>query len=141
MFRKILFVSSLIVTNIAAATSFGEHVTITDYEPVIVMSGAGKNLTVISLDSTVPMAKVRKFFDLGANGAQQIDYVVNCANKSVALAGFQVTTSLNQAPSAAEAAPSFDDLSFYKPVLDIDRNAVNTACDKRLSMSETTQAN
>ena len=141
MFRKFFFVVSVLVTNAAVATSFGEQVTISDNEPVIVMSGVGKNWTMISLDNTVPMAKVRKFFDLGANGAQQIDYVVNCADKSVALAGFQVLTSMDQAPTTAASVPSFDDLSFYKPVLDIDRNAANTACDKRLAMSGATQTN
>jgi hypothetical protein len=59
----------------------------------------------------------------------------------VALAGFQVLKSSDSAPSANAAVPSFDDLSFYKPVLEIDRNAANTACDKRLAMSEFPKTN
>jgi hypothetical protein len=39
------------------------------------------------------------------------------------------------------AVPSFDDLSFYIPKLDIDRNVANTACDKRLAQSETIKTN
>jgi hypothetical protein len=37
--------------------------------------------------------------------------------------------------------PSYDDLSFYTPKLDIDRNVANTACDKRLAMSNGTSMN
>lgn len=123
------------------ATSFGEQVTIANTEPVVMISGTGNNWTMIAQDSTYQMAKVRKFFDLGANGAQQIDYVVNCSDKSVALAAFQVLKSSDSAPSANAAVPSFDDLSFYKPALEIDRNAANTACDKRLAMSEFPKTN
>lgn len=141
MIKNILIISSILVANSAVATSFGEQVTIANTEPVVMISGTGNNWTMIAQDSTYQMAKVRKFFDLGANGAQQIDYVVNCSDKSVALAGFQVLKSSDSAPSANAAVPSFDDLSFYKPVLEIDRNAANTACDKRLAMSEFPKTN
>jgi hypothetical protein len=139
--KNILIISSILVANSAVATSFGEQVTIANTDPVVMISGTGNNWTMIAQDSTYQMAKVRKFFDLGANGAQQIDYVVNCSDKSVALAGFQVLKSSDSAPSANAAVPSFDDLSFYKPVLEIDRNAANTACDKRLAMSEFPKTN
>lgn len=141
MIKNILIISSILVANSAVATSFGEQVTIANTEPVVMISGTGNNWTMIAQDSTYQMAKVRKFFDLGANGAQQIDYVVNCSDKSVALAGFQVLKSSDSAPSANAAVPSFDDLSFYKPVLEIDRNAANTACDKRIAMSEFPKTN
>ncbi len=141
MIKNILIVSSMLVANSAMATSFGEQVTIANTEPVVMVSGTGNNWTMIAQDSTYQMAKVRKFFDLGANGAQQIDYVVNCSDKSVALAGFQVLKSSDSAPAANAEVPSFDDLSFYKPVLEIDRNAANTACDKRLAMSEIPKTN
>jgi hypothetical protein len=39
------------------------------------------------------------------------------------------------------ASPSYDDLSFYTPKLDIDRNVANTACDKRLAMSNSNSTN
>lgn len=141
MIKNILIISSILVANSAVATSFGEQVTIANTEPVVMISGTGNNWTMIAQDSTYQMAKVRKFFDLGANGAQQIDYVVNCSDKSVALAGFQVLKSSDSVPSANAAVPSFDDLSFYKPVLEIDRNAANTACDKRIAMSEFPKTN
>ena len=136
MIKNILFVSCILLANTALATSFDEQATIADNESVVLIAGTGNNWTKIAQDSTYQMAKVRKFFDLGANGAQQIDYVINCVDKSVALAGFQVLKSSDQAPSTAAGVPSFDDLSFYKPVLQIDRNAANTACDSRLAMSD-----
>lgn len=141
MIKNILLVSSILVANTAMATSFGEQATITDNESVILISGTGNNWTKIAQDNTYQMAKVRKFFDLGANGAQQIDYVINCSDKSVALAGFQVFKTADQAPSHTAVVPSFDDLSFYKPVMEIDRNAANTACDQRLALSSVTQTN
>ena len=141
MLRKFFVVASLLAANAAMATSFGEQATIADGEPIILISGAGKNWTMISMDSTVHMVKVRKFFDMGANGAQQIDYVVNCTDKSVALAAFQVLKSSDIAPLTAAAIPSFDDLSFHKHILDIDRNTENSACSKRLAMADIAQTN
>lgn len=141
MFRKFFIVASLLVTTTAMATSFGEQATIADNEPAVLISGAGKNWTMLSMDNTRQMVKVRKFFDMGANGAQQIDYVVNCADKSVALAGFQVLKSSDITPPTAAAIPSFDDLSFHKHILDIDRNTENSACLKRLAMADIAQTN
>jgi hypothetical protein len=66
---------------------------------------------------------------------------VNCTNKTVALADFQVLQSSENVPSGPLAVTSYDALSFYKPKLDIDRNVANTACDKRLAQSEAIQTN
>ena len=140
MFRNTLIAASLLISSIASATSADQQVTIADNEPVLLIADSSNSWTVISMDSGREMSKVRKFFDMGANGVQQIDYVVNCNNKSVALAGFNVLKSTESAPSGPMAVPSFDDLSFYMPQLDIDRNVANTACDKRLAMSATPTA-
>jgi hypothetical protein len=58
----------------------------------------------------------------------------------VALAGFSILKSEN-VPAGPMASPSYDDLSFYTPKLDIDRNVANTACDKRLAMSNSNSTN
>ena len=113
----------------------------TDNEPVMLAAAAGNTWTIISMENSKKMSKVRKFFDMGANGVQQIDYVVNCANKSVALAGFQVLKSSQDLPSGPMNVVSYDDLSFYTPKLDIDRNVANTACDKRLAQADIIQTN
>jgi hypothetical protein len=141
MFRTFLVVTSLLAANVSIAAASDEQATLTDNEPVMVVAAAGNSWTVISMENSKQMSKVRKFFDMGANGVQQIDYVVNCRDKSVALAGFQVLKSSENVPSGPMAVPSFDDLSFYIPKLDIDRNVANTACDKRLAQSETIKTN
>ncbi len=141
MFRTLLVVTSLLAANASTAATSDEQVTLTDNESVALVAAAGKSWTVISMENSKQMSNVRKFFDMGANGVQQIDYVVNCSNKSVALAGFQVLKSAANAPSGPMAVSSYDDLSFYMPKLDIDRNVANTACDKRLAQSDTVQTN
>ncbi len=141
MFRALLVVTGLLAANASFAAAYDEQPTLADNEPVMVVGAAGNSWTVISMENSMQMSKVRKFFDMGASGVQQIDYVVNCRDKSVALAGFQVLQSTDNAPSGPMAVPSYDDLSFYLPKLDIDRNVANTACDKRLAQSETIQTN
>jgi hypothetical protein len=141
MFRTFLVVTSLFAANVATATTSVEQSTLIDNEPVMAVAAVGKSWTVISMENSKQMAKVRKFFDMGANGVQQIDYVVNCTNKTVALADFQVLQSSENVPSGPLAVSSYDALSFYKPKLDIDRNVANTACDKRLAQSEAVQTN
>ena len=140
MFRTLLAVSSLLVATASMAAGADQQTTSMDNEPAVV-AAAGNSWTVISMENSKKMSKVRKFFDMGANGVQQIDYVVNCANKSVALAGFQVLKSSENLPSGPMNVASYDDLSFYTPKLDIDRNVANTACDKRLAQADTIQTN
>ncbi len=141
MFRHILALTVLIASNAAMANASDNQATISDNEPVMLLATSANSWTVISMESKREMSKVRKFFDMGVAGVQQIDYVVNCANKSVALAGFSVLKSSENAPAGPMAVSSYDDLSFYTPKLDIDRNVANTACDKRLAMSNNVSAN
>jgi len=141
MFRTLIAVSTLLVASLSMAAGVEEQATMTDNEPVMLVAAAGNTWTIISMENSKKMSKVRKFFDMGANGVQQIDYVVNCANKSVALAGFQVLKSSQDLPSGPMNVVSYDDLSFYTPKLDIDRNVANTACDKRLAQADIIQTN
>ncbi|MFM7633048.1 MAG: hypothetical protein ACKO65_06775 [Betaproteobacteria bacterium] len=141
MFRTVLVAISLLAANVTLAAASDEQATLTENDPVMLVAAAGNSWTIMSMENSKQMAKVRKFFDMGAVGVQQIDYVVNCVNKSVALAGFQILQSSENAPSGPMAVPSYDDLSFYMPQLDIDRNVANTACDKRLALSGTVNAN
>lgn len=141
MFRHILVLTAIIASNTVLANASNEQAIISDNEPVILVAASANSWTVISMESNREMSKVRKFFDMGANGVQQIDYVVNCSNKSVALAGFSILKPSENAPSGPMTVPSYDDLSFYTPKLDIDRNVANTACDKRLALSNGTSMN
>jgi hypothetical protein len=141
MFRSILTATALIASNLAVAAPVDVQATIANGEPVMLTAAAGNSWTVISMESSRGMSTVRKFFDMGVSGVQQIDYVVNCTNNSVALAGFSILKSSESAPSGPMAVASYDDLSFYSPKLDIDRNVANTACDKRFAMAKGTSTN
>jgi hypothetical protein len=141
MIRTLLVVSSLIAAGMSTAATPDQQLTLASDSPIELVAAAGNSWTVISMENSKQMSNVRKFFDMGANGVQQIDYVVNCTNKSVALAGFHVLQSSKHVPSGPMAVASYDELSFYMPKLDIDRNVANTACDKRLAQSESIQNN
>lgn len=136
MNRKFFVVVSLLASTTAMATSYGERTTIADNEPAFLFRGAGKNWTMLSMDKKRQMTMVRKFFDMGTSGAHQIDFVVNCADKSVALADFQVVKSTDITPSPAAVVQSFDDLSFHKDMLDIDQLTGNFACQKQLAAAD-----
>lgn len=141
MFRLILSATALIAANLVVAAPLDEQTTNANGEPVMLMAATSNSWTVISMENSRGMSNVRKFFDMGASGVQQIDYVVNCANNSVALAGFSILKSSENAPSGPMAVASYDDLSFYSPKLDIDRNVANTACDKRFAMAKGNSTN
>ena len=140
MFNKFAFVVGLVLANSAFAAGSDNVAVVTDKDDVMMVAAVGNTWSVVAMDNTNGMSKVRKFFDLGENGVQQIDYVVNCADQSVALAGFAVlkTADTNH---ARLAEPSYDDLSFYKPKLDIDRNIANNVCDKRVAMGNNGSTN
>jgi len=44
---------------------------------------------------------VRELHDMGSSGVQQIDYLVNCTNQTLALTGFAVITSRGRLTSFA----------------------------------------
>jgi hypothetical protein len=140
MFNKFAFVVGLVLANSAFAAGSDNVAVVTDKDDVMMVAAVGNTWSVVAMDNTNGMSKVRKFFDLGENGVQQIDYVVNCADQSVALAGFAVlkTADTNH---ARLTEPNYDDLTFYKPKLDIDRNIANNVCDKRVAMSNNGSTN
>ena len=78
MFRHIFVLTALIASSTILANASDEQATITSNEPVITLAVSDNSWTVISMESNRGMSKVRKFFDMGAGGVQQIDYVVNC---------------------------------------------------------------
>ena len=59
MIRPLLIVTSLFVANVATATASAEQVTIGDNEPVILVATSGSSWTVISLENSKQMSKVR----------------------------------------------------------------------------------
>jgi hypothetical protein len=88
------------------------------------------------LNDTKGVSKIREFHDMGADEVQQIDYVVNCTNNTMAMVDFAVLTPKGRLPSMA-AANNMDAVSFYKPVLDHDSKIASSVCGKQLAMLKT----
>lgn len=77
---------------------------------------------------------VREFHDMGKSGVQQIDYLVNCSNQTMAMVGFQILKGFDIA-SVGYLAPQNQKLSFYKPVIDHDLKIASSVCEKQVAMN------
>ena len=119
MITKFALLTGLILTNTAFAT-----------ETPAVNSG----LTIAVIDQQKGLFNVRELHDMGSSGVQQIDYVVNCANQTLALTGFAVITSKGRLTSVATSATS-PALSFYKPLIEHDQRIASSVCGNLVTMN------
>lgn len=119
MITKFVFLTGLILTNTAFATD-----TAAIHNP----------LTIAAIDQQKGLFNVRELHDMGSSGVQQIDYVVNCSNQTLALAGFAVMTSKGLLTSNAPPTTS-STLSFYKPVIEHDQRIASNVCGNLLTMN------
>ena len=119
MITKFALLTGLILTNTAFAT-----------KTPAVKSG----LTIAVIDQQKGLFNVRELHDMGSSGVQQIDYVVNCANQTMALTGFSVITSKGRLTSVATATTS-PSLSFYKPLIEHDQRIASSVCGNLVSMN------
>lgn len=86
------------------------------------------------------LVNVREFHDMGQSGVQQIDYVVNCSNQTMAMSGFQVLKGSDIA-SVGYLAPQNQQLSFYKPVIEHDLKISSNVCEKQVAMNNSGATN
>ena len=119
MITKIALLTGLILTNTAFATD---------------TAAVHNHLTIAAIDQQKGLFNVRELHDMGSSGVQQIDYVVNCSNQMLALAGFAVMTSKGRLTSNAPAATSATH-SFYKPVIEHDQRIASNVCGNLLTMN------
>jgi hypothetical protein len=119
MITKIALLTGLILTNTAFATD---------------TAAIHNHLTIAAIDQQKGLFNVRELHDMGSSGVQQIDYVVNCSNQTLALAGFAVMTSKGSLTSNAPAA-TYATLSFYKPVIEHDQRIASNVCCNLLTMN------
>lgn len=134
MTRISTLIASLFLTNLALAADANQTALVTDSENAVMIATASNTWSMVAMNNTAGLTKVREFHDMGESGVQQIDYVVNCADSTLALAGFSVLTSLGAVP-ARSVEPTFSELSFYKPVIQHDQSIANNVCDKRMAMN------
>ena len=93
-------------------------------------------LTIAVIDQQKGLFNVRELHDMGSSGVQQIDYVVNCANQTLALSGFTVITSKGRLTSLAPSTTS-PTLSFYKPVIEHDQRITSKVCGNLVTLNST----
>ena len=139
MFNKIALIAGLVCSNLAFAANTDNLATVTDQDNAVMVSTAKDTWTVVAMNNSKGMTKVREFHEMGDSGVQQIDYVVNCADQTIALAGFAVLTRAGRMP-ANSVEPSFTDLSFYKPVISHDQKIANNVCENRVAMNGASKA-
>lgn len=133
MFNKYALIAGLLFSNVVFAGNDNAAV-MSDKESAFMVASSKDTWSMVAANTTKGFTKVREFHDMGQSGVQQIDYVVNCADQTLALADFAVITSNGRLPVRA-AETSFTNLSFYKPMIDHDRTITNNACDKRVAMN------
>ena len=127
MLNKIVFAVALISSSAVFAASSNNTAVISDNENVTIVADAGKNWAIAATSQTNGLTKLREFYDMGALGVQQIDYVVNCADQKLSLAGFTVLpTTVAQSEKSNDR--TLADLSFYTPVIQHDKNILNNVC-------------
>jgi hypothetical protein len=113
---------------------------ISDSENVATFTVADKYWAVVATNQVNGMTKMREFYDMGTLGLQQIDYVVNCADQKLAMAGFAVIPTMS-AKSDSPNNRSYADLSFYTPVIHHDKNIVDNVCSGRFAVRSAQVAN
>ena len=119
MITKFALLTGLILTNTAFATD---------------TAAIHNQLTIAAINQQKGLFNVRELHDMGSSGVQQIDYVVNCSNQMLALAGFAVMTSKGRLTSNAQPTTS-STLSFYKPVIEHDQRIASNVCKNLVTMS------
>ena len=134
MIRNITLIAALLISSTSFASDKDQSAVVSDKEHAVLIASAKDTWSVVAMDNSKGLTKVREFHDMGVSGVQQIDYVVNCADQTLALAGFAVLTDKGRLPVRA-VEPTFAELSFYKPVIDHDKNIANNICEKRLALN------
>jgi len=140
MIRNFALIVGLVLSSMAYAADQNSSAVVSDKEATVMIASAKDTWSVVATNNNMGLTKVREFHDMGDSGVQQIDYVVNCKDQTLALAGFSVLTSKGRLP-VRSAEPTFTDLAFYKPMIDHDKNITNNICEKRLAMNSVSLSN
>jgi len=109
-----------------------------DKDPDILLASNDKTWSYAAYNSN-GLANVREFHDMGKSGVQQIDYVVNCTNQTMAMSGFQILVGFDSEP-LGYVAPKSQPLSFYKPAIDHDLKISSNACGNQLALNSFTDS-
>jgi len=97
-----------------------------------------QGLSIAAIDKQKGLFNVRELHDMGKSGVQQIDYVVDCSNRTLALTGFAVLTAQGRLTSNMPTASS-DSPSFYKPVIEHDQRIATSVCGNLITMNNSVE--
>ena len=139
MTTKFVFIACLLISTAASATSVQTDRMLAQ-EPSILLASNNTTWSFVAPSSSQGLTNVREFHDMGASGVQQIDYVVNCANLTMAMSSFQILTGPYSKP-AGFVAPKTHKLSFYIPAIDHDKHIASNTCNKQVAMNSYTNGN
>ena len=92
------------------------------------------NLAVFAINEKIGTFHVRESYDMGMSGVQQIDYIVDCENKTMALVNFAVQTTKGRLTSNKTEDDSAD-ISFYLPKYEHDQRISNNVCNKLVTLN------
>ena len=140
MVKNLVFAAALASTSIAFATNAQNAAVISDKDEIITVTVADNTWAVVATNSTKGLTKLREFHDMGDAGVQQIDYVVNCSNQTMAMSGFQILKGPGIEP-VGFVAPKTQKLSFYTPAIDHDKQIASNTCTKLVAMNNYTNGN
>jgi len=93
-------------------------------------------LNIAAISHQKGLFNVRELHDMGVSGVQQIDYVVNCSNQTLALSGFAIMTAKARL-SSKEPTTDSASLNFYKPVIEHDQKIASRVCNNLVTMNST----
>lgn len=139
MTSKFAFLACLLFSTAASAVT-NQSNNAMDQDPSILLASNNTTWSFVATNSPQGLTNVREFHDMGASGVQQIDYVVNCANQTMAMSGFQILTGPESKP-AGFVAPKTQKLSFYTPVIDHDKKIASNICNKMLAINTYSNSN
>jgi hypothetical protein len=127
-----IFLACLIASSFASAatSTMPSHF---EKDPDILLASNGQTWSYASFNSQA-VVNVREFHDMGLSGVQQIDYLVNCSDQTMALADFQILKGYGIAP-VVNVATKIEQLNFYKPVIDHDLKIASNVCAKQVAMN------
>jgi hypothetical protein len=91
-------------------------------------------LAVFAINEKIGTFHVRESYDMGISGVQQIDYIIDCENKTMALVNFAVQTTKVRLTSNKTEDDSAD-IIFYLPKYEHDQRISNNVCNKLVTLN------
>ena len=132
MNKLITFLACLAVSSVTSAAT-SNLTSSFDKDPDILLASNDKTWSYAAYNAN-GLANVREFHDMGKSGVQQIDYVVNCGNQTMAMSGFQIHTAQGSLfPKESIGAGRV--LNFYAPVIEHDKQIAANVCGKLMALN------